>query len=104
MVRTLAYALIALAVSYFVAFFRAPAIQFLATQLGYAAGLPWAASVACGITRDRVTLIALVTILVLFIAPSGVHALARALVPVGAGLVIGQLIGQGIREERGQSI
>jgi hypothetical protein len=98
------YALIALTGSYAIAFLRAPAIQFLAQHLSYAAGLPWAASLACGITRDRVALIVLVAVLVLFVAPNGIQNLAQALVPVGAGLVIGHFIGLGIREERGQSI
>jgi hypothetical protein len=98
-IRTLTYALIILAVAHLVVLtVHVPAVVFLLQHAGFASFLPLSLATASGITNDRTVLIATVGLVVLFTITGPIDQLASALVPIGLGIVIGTLIGKGIRD------
>jgi hypothetical protein len=67
--------------------------------LSYAGFLPFGVGAACGLTKSHHLVVLVTIVLVLVVAPDGVLALCRALVPVGVGMLLGRWARIGLREE-----
>jgi len=103
-VRTLTFGLIALAITYIVATtVKVPSVVFLLHHAAFGGFLPLAFATAAGITNDKAVLVGTVALVLIVAISEPIGELANALWPIGLGVLVGTLIGKGIREakERG---
>jgi hypothetical protein len=99
--RTLTYALVILAAAHLLTLtVKVPAVVFLLTHAGFGGFIPLALATAAGITNDKAVLLGTVALALLVAIPGPTERLASALLPIGLGIVIGTLIGRGIREAK----
>lgn len=99
--RTLAYAAIILAGLLIVSsLVKAPGFAAVLGIIGYGAYLPFSLTAAAAITNQRGILIATALIVLLSVVPCTVQELARAVAPIGIGILGGVALQHAIRESR----
>lgn len=88
--RTLTFALIAFGIAQVAsAFVLAGGLRLALDAIGFAAFIPFALTLGCGVTNNKAVLIATVVLLLLAIYPCDLQHLAHAVAPVGIGLLVG---------------
>ena len=98
--RTLAHALIVLAVVLVVAAFATRGFATVLKQLGFASYLPFALATAAAVNNQKGLLVATILVTILAIIPCAIAALAHALLPIGAGILLGTAVQRGMQEAR----
>lgn len=91
--RTLAYALIILAVLLVVSeTVHRPGFAMLLRYLAFGSYVPFALATAAAINGQRGIVVAVVLISILAIIPCSIDTLAHAVVPIGAGILAGEAL------------
>jgi hypothetical protein len=99
--RTLAYAAIILAgLLILSSLVKAPGFAAVLGIIGYGAYLPFSLTAAAAITNQRGILITIALIVLLSIVPCTLQEFARAVAPIGIGLLTGIALQHAIRESR----
>jgi len=78
---------------------HAPGITTILRTINYAGYAPFSLSVSIGLHNARMLCIALVAAIILLGYPFTIPELAHMLQPVGAGILLGQLVKQGLTKE-----
>lgn len=99
--RTLAYAAIILAgLLILSSLVKAEGFAAVLRVIGFGAYFPFALATAAAITNQRGILIATALIMLLSVVPCTVHELARAVAPIGIGILGGVALQHAIHESR----
>jgi hypothetical protein len=99
--RTLAYAAIILAALLILtSLVKAEGFTTVLRVIGFGAYFPFALTAAAVITNQRGVLIATAVIVVLSMVPCTMPELARAVAPIGIGMLVGMAAQHAIRELR----
>jgi hypothetical protein len=76
-------------------------LRFVLAEVSAGGFVPVSASLACGMHDAKALLLGVLLLTLIVGWPSDITALATLLKPIGAGLVLGQLCRQAIREQQG---
>ena len=95
-----AYALIALTAFTITGTLATRGLKDVLSALSWGAYLPLAIATAAAITDLKGIIVALLAITVLITIPSGMPEFARAILPIGAGIILGTAIRVGIKESQ----
>lgn len=97
--RTLAHALIILAVMLITAALATRGLRTILEQVGFASFIPFALATAAATNNHKPLLISTIAITILLLIPCSISRLAHALVPIGAGILLGVALNKALTQE-----
>ncbi|MGK2855970.1 MAG: hypothetical protein ACSLFQ_02060 [Thermoanaerobaculia bacterium] len=98
LLRALTHALIILAIALISSAFATRGIALILRHVSFGAFLPLAFSTAACINNQRGLLVATLALTIAAVIPCSVQHLAEALVPIGAGVLLGVAINRALTE------